>query len=104
MLRESAVLRCLPCCYRKEKPTDEADGPTTAKKMKSANEGKIKEQNKLMYKYRDQLKKDIVKKDLQYLLQYNDQDMPTGENEVCIAFRYLYVLQTICVTKCRLVF
>jgi hypothetical protein len=30
VLRESAVLRCVPCCYRKEKPADEADGPTTS--------------------------------------------------------------------------
>jgi hypothetical protein len=52
--------------------------------MKSDKEDKIKEQNKLMYKYRDQLKKVLKKKDLQYLLEYNDQDIPSGEDRVCI--------------------
>jgi len=100
---ESPVLRCGPCCYRKEKPADEADGPTPSKKVKSDKEDAIKKQNKLMYKYRDQLKK-VLKKDLQYLLEYNDQDIPSGEERVCIAFCYLFVSQTICVTNRRLVF
>jgi hypothetical protein len=103
VLGDSPVLRCVPCCYRKEKPADEADGPTP-KKMKSDKEDKIKKQNKLIYKHRDQLKKVLKKKDLQYLLEYNDQDVPSGEDRVCIAFFYLCVLQTICAANCRLVF
>ena len=101
---ESPVLRYVPCCYRKEKPADEADGPTPSKKMKSDEEDAIKKQNKLMYKYRDQLKNVLKKKDLQYLLEYNDQDIPSGEDRVCIAFCYLCVSQTVCVTNYRLVF
>ena len=104
VLRESPVLRCVPYGYRKEKPVDEADGPTPSKKIKSDKEDAIKKQNKLMYKYRDQLKKVLKKKDLQYLLEYNDQDIPSGEEPVCIAFYYLCVSQTICVTNHRLVF
>jgi hypothetical protein len=104
VLGESAVLRSVPCCYRNKKPADEVDGPTTSKKMKSDKEDTIKQQNKLMYKYRDQLKKALKKKDLEYLLGYNDQDMPSGEDRVCIAFCYLFVLWTICVTNCRLAF
>jgi uncharacterized protein with gpF-like domain len=100
----SPVLRCVPYCYRKEKPADEADGPTPSKKIKSDKEDAIKKQNKIIYKYRDQLKKVLKRKDLQYLLEYNDQDIPSGEERVCIAFCYLCVLQTVCVTKHRLVF
>ena len=104
VLGESPVLRCVPCCYRKGKPADEADGPTTSKKMKSDNEDVIKEQNKLMYKYRDQLKELISKHAMECMLEYNYQDVPSGEERVCITFCYLCVSQTICVTNCRLVF
>ena len=88
---EFPVLRCVPCCYRKEKPADEADGPTPSKKIKSDKEDAIKKQNKLMYKYRDQLKNVLKRKDLQYLLEYNDQDIPPGEDRVCITLCYLCV-------------
>lgn len=96
VLGDSPVLRCVPCCYRKEKCADEADGQTPSKKMKSDNEDKIKKQNKLIYKYRDQLKNVLKKKDLQYLLEYNDQDIPSGEDRVCIAFFYLCVADYMC--------
>jgi len=101
---EFSALRFVPCCYRKEKPADEADGPTPSKKMKSNKEEAIKKQNKLMYKYRDQLKEEVTKKWLEHLLKYNDQHVPSGEERVCITFCYLCVLQIICVTNCRLVF
>jgi len=104
VLGESPVLRFVPCCSRKEKPADEADGPTPSKKMKSNKEDEIKKQNDLMYKYRDQLKKDLTKKDLMFLLKYNYQDIPSGEDRVCIAFCYLFMSQTISVTNHRLVF
>lgn len=104
LLGKSPVLRYVPYSYRKVKPADETDGPTPSKKMKSDKEDAIKKQNKLMYKYRDQLKKALKKKDLQYLLEYNDQDIPPGEERVCIAFCYQCVSQTICVTSRRLVF
>jgi len=72
--------------------------------MKSDKDDAIKKQNKLMYKHRDQLKTLLKKKDLQYLLEYNDQDIPSGEERVCIAFYYLCMSQTIYLTNCRLVF
>jgi hypothetical protein len=81
---ESPVLRYVPCCYRKEKPIDEADGPTPSKKMKSDEEDAIKKQNKLMYKCRDQLKKVLKKNDLEILLRYNDRHLPPGKERVCI--------------------
>jgi hypothetical protein len=57
--------------------------------MKSSKEdAEIKEQSKQMYKYRDQLKKDLKKMDLQCLLEYNDQDVPVGEDKVCIPFYF----------------
>jgi hypothetical protein len=66
-----------------------ADGPSPSKKMKlSKEDAEMKEQNKKMYKLRDQLKKELKKKDLQYLLEHNDQDVPVGEEKVCIPLNY----------------
>ena len=44
-----------------------------------------------MYMYRDQLKQDVKKMGYEYLLRYNDQDVPSGEERVCIAFPYFCV-------------
>jgi hypothetical protein len=95
-------------CCRKGKSTDEADGPSPSKKTKSSKEdAAIKEQSKLMYKYRDQLKKELRKSDLQDLLEFNDQDLPVGEERVCIqfsaqAYRHVCNLLWACVLVCTL--
>lgn len=44
-----------------------------------------KEQNKQMYKYRDKLAQ-VDFGDLKYLLEYNDQEIPTGKDNVSIFF------------------
>lgn len=86
-IRGDSILICVSYCCRKEKPTDETDGPSPLKKTKSSKEdAAIKGQSKLMYKYRDQLKKELRKSDLQDLLEHNDQDVPVGEDRVCIQF------------------
>jgi hypothetical protein len=74
-------------CCRKVVSTDEADGPSPSKKTKPSKEdAAVKEQSKLMYKYRDQLKKELRKSEMQDLLEYNEQDVPVGEERVCIQF------------------
>ena len=45
-----------------------------------------------MYKIRDQLKKHLSKKDLQYLLESNDQEIPVGEDKVGIVLKYFQTL------------
>lgn len=40
------------------------------------------EQNKIMYKYRDQLEKNLTKQELIELLQSNDQDVPSGKERI----------------------
>jgi hypothetical protein len=86
-IRRYSVLICVSHYCRKEKSTDETDGPSPSKKAKSNQEdAAIKDQSKLIYKYRDQLKKELRKSDLQDLLEYNDQDVPVGEERVCISF------------------
>jgi hypothetical protein len=100
----------LSYCLRKGKPADESDGPSLSKKVKSSKEdAEIKDQSKLMYKYRDQLKKHLKKKDLQYLLEYNEQDVPSGEDRVRVPFsccdmvqRFVRILG-MCVATCRFV-
>lgn len=43
---------------------------------------KIKAQSKLIFKYRDLLKAKVSKKDLIYLLEANEQEIPQGEERV----------------------
>lgn len=50
----------------------------------SNNEKEIKQQNKIMFKYRDQLKKYLNKKELQELLEANEQEIPSGIESVRI--------------------
>jgi hypothetical protein len=79
-------------CCRKGVSTDEADGPSQSKKTKSSKEDAVvKVQSKLMYKYRDQLKKQLRKSEMQDLLEFNDQDVPVGEERVCIQFSAQHV-------------
>lgn len=72
--------------YRKA-VKDEVDGATPAKKIKSEKvdqedvEG-IKKQNKIMFLYRDQLKEQLKKKELEALLLHNSQAVPAGQEQV----------------------
>jgi hypothetical protein len=89
-------------CCRKGVSTDEADGPSPSKKTKSSKEdAAVKEQSKLIYKYRDQLKKELRKSEMQDLLEYNEQDVPVGEERVCIQFSAQRA-QWACVLVCTL--
>jgi hypothetical protein len=89
LLRGSAYLEmCVLHCWRKRKTIAVDSGPSTSKIKSSKEDAEIKEQSEEMYKYRDQLKKDLKKKDLQCLLEYNDQDVPAGKDKVCIPFYY----------------
>lgn len=72
-------------CCRKIK--DEVDGAAPAKKIKSEKvgsdeENEMKKQNKIMFDYRDQLKNQLKKKELQELLEYNGQEVPVGPEKV----------------------
>lgn len=42
----------------------------------------VQEQSKLMWKYRDELKNNLSKSELQSLLLANDQKVPKGESNV----------------------
>lgn len=81
---------CFLCCvvlpYRKT-VKDDVDGPTPAKKVKTESLSKeeeeaMKKQNKIMFGYRDNLKAQLKKKDLVRLLEYNDQGVPAGPEQV----------------------
>lgn len=45
----------------------------------------MKEQNQIMFKYRDQLKKYLNKSQMAELLEYNGQEVPAGEERVCFS-------------------
>jgi hypothetical protein len=70
----------------------------------SKEDGKVKEQSKQMYKYRDRLKKELKKQDLQCLLEYNDQSVPVGEDKVCIPFYYFDLVERLSHLCVRLLF
>ncbi|EFX75651.1 hypothetical protein DAPPUDRAFT_55885 [Daphnia pulex] len=66
---------------------DAVDGPSDAKKIKKEEKEneqlkeEIKKQNKIQFKYRDQLET-LTKQELQILLEYNDQQIPSGTSEM----------------------
>ncbi|GLH03003.1 Poly [ADP-ribose] polymerase [Gryllus bimaculatus] len=67
----------------KKEETDEADGPSEPKKAKEDPDvEKRKKQNKLMFKFRDNLKKHLSKKELSLLLEHNNQEIPSGEERM----------------------
>lgn len=82
------VLLCFYCCLFCRAIKQE-DAPAI-KKVKteaggdgmSEEEMKMKEENKIMYKYRDQLKQ-LSKNELIELFNYNNQETPVGEDRVC---------------------
>lgn len=55
--------------------TDEVDGDDPIEK-------EYRKQNKLLYKYKDQLNAELDTKELSYLLEYNNQQVPTGRDVV----------------------
>lgn len=70
----------------------DGDGPSDTKKVKKEEKvdkedektkEEIKKQNKIQFKYRDQLES-LLKQDLEVLLEANDQQIPSGMSEVCI--------------------
>lgn len=63
----------LPTPVKKPKLEDEVDGKLSKD---------LKEQSELIFNYRDQLKTNLKRKDLQYLLEYNDQEIPAGDEQV----------------------
>lgn len=78
---------------KEEKTNDEADGAPSVKKIKKEEKSLpkdkdlqdlMKKQNKLMFKYRDELKK-LTRTQMSSLLEYNDQDDPVGADRVYIS-------------------
>ena len=65
----------------------DGSGPSDPKKIKEEEKEneklteEIKKQNKIQFKYRDQLET-LTKQELQILLEYNDQQIPSGTSEV----------------------
>ncbi|XP_071539623.1 poly [ADP-ribose] polymerase 1 [Panulirus ornatus] len=64
----------------KRKGEDEPD--SAPKKMKTEDEEAMRMQNKIMFKYRDELSKILKKKQLSCILEYNDQLLPEGESKM----------------------
>lgn len=60
----------------------ETEVATAATAADDGLEKTMKEQNKIMFKYRDSLKKYLTKNQLAELLQYNQQEVPPGEDRV----------------------
>lgn len=58
-----------------------------------AVEQQMREQNKIIYKYRDLLRDNLTKNQMIELLTYNDQEVPAGEDRVRILlFKSLLLL------------
>ena len=51
----------------------------------------LKKQNEVIFKYRDWLKKELSKKDLTLLFEFNQQETPKGEDSVRIK-KILFVI------------
>ncbi|XP_042855321.1 poly [ADP-ribose] polymerase 1-like isoform X2 [Penaeus japonicus] len=64
----------------KRKAEDEPD--CAPKKIKTEEEEIVRKQSKTMFKYRDSLAKLLKKKELSYILEHNDQYMPTGDSRM----------------------
>lgn len=65
----------------KKEESDELDSVEPPKKPKKEDGGIIRKQNEEIFRYRDQLKA-LPKKNLQTLLEYNDQHVPAGTESV----------------------
>ena len=53
-----------------------------APSLSKAEKEELKKQMKKIYYYRDMLQRHLAKKDLEELLTYNEQEIPTGEDRV----------------------
>lgn len=69
---------------KKPKLEDTVDG--------NPDEAIMKEQNKIMFKYRDKLKNELRKEELTELLQYNGQEVPVGSERVTNLCFYFYTM------------
>lgn len=83
----SKELPALPVQKRKIEDTVDGGGPSDTKKIKKEEKEneqqteEIKKQNKIQFKYRDQLET-LTKQELQAMLEYNDQQIPSGTSEI----------------------
>lgn len=67
-----------------KRPADitEEVSPTKKPKSNSKEEKQLREQSQLIYDYRDKLQKELTKKELQLLLEHNNQHIPSGESKI----------------------
>ena len=73
------------------------DGPGSKKIKKEDSEEvkkkeEVKKQNKKIFHYRDSLESSLKKNELQELLEYNKQEIPVGNDNVCVLFLLLTAL------------
>lgn len=67
------------------RPIKQEEDSTPAKKPKKEDEvdgidkNKVKKQSDILFKYRDLLKTNLKRSNLKFLLEYNDQDVPEGD-------------------------
>lgn len=54
-------------------------------------EKRMKEQNTILFKYRDKLKKYLNKNEMAQLLTYNDQEVPSGEEKVNAFYSKIFI-------------
>lgn len=79
---------------RKRKATGgtEATKPKKVKKEENPEDKKLREQSEMLWAIRDQLTKEVSNNALKGLLEYNDQDVPSGNDNLldrvtdCMAF------------------
>lgn len=65
----------------KKEESDDVDGTNPPKKPKIEDDNVMRKQNQSIYRYRDQLKA-LTKKHLIALLEYNNQQIPSGIDSV----------------------
>lgn len=88
----------LPCRAIKQESVPEVKKPKLEDTVDgNPDEAIMKEQNKIMFRYRDKLKNGLSKEELVELLQYNKQEIPVGSERVGSLlyhlFFYNYLLQ-----------
>jgi len=82
---KETLLKQIPALARKHKLEDAVDGSAVKKiKKEDKEEAKIQEeikkQNKILYKYKDLLEKELTKGQMNTLLEYNKQEIPSGKS------------------------
>ncbi|KAK3578700.1 hypothetical protein CHS0354_008557 [Potamilus streckersoni] len=77
---------------KKRKAEDKGDGGGKKQKKDTEEEKKLKEQNQLIWKIRDELQKSVSNQAMKLLLEINGQNNPSGESKLldrlsdCMAF------------------